>query len=172
MRLGEAARALRERSFPVRWVPPENVHLTLKFLGEVPDERVPDLAPAVDGVAAGLAAFDMVITDFGAFPSLRRPQVVWVGVELSPTLGALQMGIEDAMARLGFPKEKRPFHPHLTLGRAHKRASAADFRGLAELVEQLAYSDSFRVGSVDVMKSRLAPSGAQYEVVHSAEFTS
>jgi 2'-5' RNA ligase len=167
-RLGAACRKLREGGFPVRWVAPESVHLTLKFLGEVAESRLPELEGAVNGAAAGTGAFDMAVADFGAFPSLRRPQVVWSGVEVNATLAALQERVEAALAELGFPREARAFKPHLTLGRAQKHARPPEFRGLEDVVGNLSYKDVFRVRSVDVMRSRLMPTGALYDVMHSA----
>jgi 2'-5' RNA ligase len=169
-RLADAAAGLRNAGFPIRWVPPENVHLTLKFLGEVPEERVQEVCAAVDGAAAGVAPFEMTVGRFGAFPSLGRPQVVWVGVELESTLQSLQGSLEEALAGLGFPREERPFRPHLTLGRARKRVSPNEFRGLDDLVQRLEYGDAFQIRSVDVMRSRLMPTGAIYDIVHSADF--
>lgn len=171
-RLADAAAGLRDAGFPIRWVPPENVHLTLKFLGEVAEERVREVCAAVDGAAAGVGPFEMTVSRFGAFPSLRRPQVVWVGVELEATLQSLQESLEEALAALGFPREERAFRPHLTLGRARKRVSSNEFRGLDDLVKHLEYRDAFQIRSLDVMRSRLMPTGAIYDVVHSAEFES
>jgi len=171
-RLADAAADLRDAGFPIRWVPPENVHLTLKFLGELPEERVREVCSAVDGAAAGVPPFVMGVGGFGAFPSLRRPQVVWVGVELEPTLESLQASLEEALAGLGFPREQRPFRPHLTLGRARKHVSPNEFRGLADLAQRIEYRDAFQIRSLDVMSSRLMPTGAIYDVVHSANFES
>ncbi|NIN70907.1 MAG: RNA 2',3'-cyclic phosphodiesterase [Gemmatimonadetes bacterium] len=171
-RLADAAAGLRDAGFPIRWVRPENVHLTLKFLGEVSEGRVREVCAAVDGAADGVAPFEMAVARFGAFPSLRRPQVVWVGVELESTLQGLQESLEEALAALGFPREERAFRPHLTLGRARKHVSPNEFRGLAGLVERLKYRDAFQVRSVDVVSSNLMPTGAIYDVVHSARLES
>ena len=166
-RLDAAARPLHESHFPVRWVAAQSVHLTLKFLGEVEEDRLPGLFAAVDGAAPGIGAFDMAVDGFGAFPSLRRPQVIWAGVEDNPSLSDLQERFEAALEALGYERERRPFHPHLTLGRTRKQARAGEFKGFDELVSQLAYEDSFRVETVDVMESQLRPSGAVYSVIHS-----
>ncbi len=171
-RLAEASRALRDADYPIRWVAPENVHLTLKFLGEVAEAQLPGVCAAVDESAKGLGALEMAVRDFGAFPNLRRPQVVWAGLEASTALEALQSRVEGALADLGFPRERRAFRPHLTLGRAQKRTRVSDFDGLEELVKGLSYDDVYRVGGVDVMRSRLMPRGAIYDVVHTAELGS
>lgn len=171
-RLADAAADLRDAGFPIRWVPPENVHLTLKFLGEVSEERVRDVCAAVDDAADGVSPFEMAVARFGAFPSLRRPQVVWVGVEIESTLQALQESTEEALAAIGFPREERAFRPHLTLGRARKHVSPNEFRGLDDLVKRLEYRDVFRVRSLDVVRSRLRPTGAVYDVFHSAKLES
>ncbi|MGD8869519.1 MAG: RNA 2',3'-cyclic phosphodiesterase [Gemmatimonadales bacterium] len=166
-RLEAAARPLFESRFPVRWIAPQNVHLTLKFLGEVAEDRVPDISAAVEDAGGGVEAFDLAVGGFGAFPTLRRPQVVWAGIEVSAPLSDLQGRVESALVALGFERERRRFHPHLTLGRARKHSRPKDFEGFDELVSQLAYEDSYRVAAVDVMRSQLKPSGAAYSVVHS-----
>ncbi len=166
-RLEAVARPLWESRFPVRWVPAQNVHLTLKFLGEVEEDRLPDLFAAVGGTAVGIRAFDMAVNGFGAFPSLRRPQVVWAGIEVNPPLSELQERVEAALEALGYERERRRFHPHLTLGRARKHARPNEFKGFDELVGQLVYEDVFHVAAVDVMQSQLKPSGAVYSVIHS-----
>lgn len=169
MRIGEAERELREAGFPIRWVPAENVHLTLKFLGEVPEERLRDVYEVVNAAVKGIDVFDMAVSGLGAFPSLRRPNVVWLGVELDSVLSSLQVRTEENLGQLGFPREDRPFRPHLTLGRARKRVESSEFRGLEDIVRRIEYSDSFRVGTVDIMSSRLMPTGAIHDVIHTAE---
>lgn len=164
-----AAERIRARAFPIRWVRPEGVHVTLKFLGEVVEGRVPEVTSAVESGVADLSPFRMEARGFGAFPTPRRPRVVWIGVEPSEALRTLQARVERALETLGFAPEGRPFHPHLTLGRAKAGARAADFRGLAELMEELEYEATFEVRCIDVMRSKLTPRGAIYDVVHSAE---
>jgi len=171
-RVKAAARPLREAGFPIRWVADENVHLTMKFLGEVPEERLEDLYRVVDEAAECVSSFDMNLKGFGAFPSPRRPSVVWAGIDLDPALVELQGQIEDALAKLGYPREDRRFHPHLTLGRAQKKARPSEFEGLPEAMDRLEYSDNFRVEAVDVVRSVLMPTGAVYDIIHSAELVS
>jgi len=163
---------LREAGFPIRWIADENVHLTLKFLGELPEERVEDVCPAVDAAAEGVSSFVMNLKGFGVFPSPRRPSVFWVGVDLDPTLAGLQDRTEDALAKLGYPREDRRFHPHLTVGRARKKARPSEFEGLAEAIEWLEYNDESRVETLDVMRSVLMPTGAVYDIIHSVKLLS
>ncbi|UCC47463.1 MAG: RNA 2',3'-cyclic phosphodiesterase [Gemmatimonadota bacterium] len=171
-RLAEAARELRESDYGVRWVPPENVHLTLKFLGEVQEQRVAELSSGLGEAVKGRGPFKMAVSGFGAFPSPSRPQVVWAGVTPSSTLRELHEAIEEATALLGFERETRSFHPHLTLGRAQRRARPAEFGGLDELIGRLAYEDAYEVHCVDLMRSTLRPSGALYDVIHRMELVS
>ena len=168
-RLGQASSVLRDAGFPVRWVPTDNVHLTLKFLGEVSEERREELAAAVDGAVAGLGTVRMTVGGFGAFPSLRRPNVIWVGIELNEQLETLQNRLESELAALGFAKETRPFRPHLTLGRTRRGASPSEFAGLDRLAQQISYRDCFEVRAVELMRSRLLPGGAVYDVIHRSE---
>jgi 2'-5' RNA ligase len=160
--------ALRQAPVKASWVKRENLHVTLKFLGEVEEDLLPELSAAVEESVAGTDPFDMALNGFGAFPSLRRPSVVWSGLEANDKLSGVQEKLERAVEGLGFPREDRPFRPHLTLGRTRKRARPAEFAGFAEAVETLKYQDTFRVRAVDVMRSRLMPGGALYDVLHSA----
>ena len=164
-RLHEASSELRRKEFPVRWVPRENVHLTLKFLGEVQEGRIDELKAALRMALDGVPGFEMRVNGFGAFPSARRPRVLWAGVEAEPSLERVQERVETALAELGFEREGRPFHPHLTLGRARRGARPKEFRGMEELLERLPCDEAIAVRSVDVMRSRLKPSGAEYEVL-------
>ncbi len=167
-RLADASRPLREAGYPVRWVPAENVHLTLKFLGELSEERMDEVCGAVDRAVDAVGSFEMAVGGFGAFPTPRRPSVIWTGIELNPVLGALQERVETELGSIGFPREDRRFKPHLTIGRAKKKARPPEFRGLEAALAELRFADTFQVSSVDVMKSQLLPTGAVYEVVHRA----
>lgn len=152
-----------ERS--VRWVRPEGIHLTLKFLGDVPAPRITSVSQAVEAVCRGCEPFGFELFGLGCFPNPRRPRVLWVGVrEPSGTLAHLQKAVENELAGLGFGRENRPFQPHLTLGRVQRRVSQSDLQRLGDLI---AGSDVGLLGgmtatSVDVMRSDLRPSGAVY----------
>lgn len=167
-RLQRAAGPLRAAGLPVRWVAADALHLTLKFLGEVGDARSGDVAAAVAGVASQFGAFSFELQGLGAFPNLRNPRVVWVGVHAPPELAQLARALEDAMAGLGFPREDRPFSPHLTLGRAERDARPRDFEALGRLAAGFDYRARIDAGSVDLMRSHLSPRGARYERIAAA----
>jgi 2'-5' RNA ligase len=167
-RLFEATRPLREQGLPVRWVEPESVHLTLKFLGWVRPERVDRVVEVIGEAAAKTGAFDLPVTGFGAFPSLRRPRVIWAGVEATPSLRCVKHDLEWMLAPLGFEREVRAFQPHLTLGRARKDAQAGDFRDFEVVIAELGYTATFPVETIDLMQSNLSRSGARYERIASA----
>src|SRR5262245_2537332 len=109
--------AIAEAGFRVAWVPAANLHLTLRFLGSINEELVEGVTGACKRVAARHAPIEAKAVGVGAFPSLQRPSVLWVGVEAPPTLAAFQRDVETAMVELGFEREERAYHPHVTVGR-------------------------------------------------------
>jgi RNA 2',3'-cyclic 3'-phosphodiesterase len=167
-RIHSAARRLREEELPIRWIDPDNLHVTLKFLGEVRRERVSDVEAAIGRVAASTKAFRTVLGGFGAFPTIRRPRVVWLGVGANPELRCLKQDLEWTLGDLGFEAETRAFHPHITLGRAESWGGAGAFRGLDELIAAMSFDDELRVHAIDLMRSRLSKAGTRYSVVSSA----
>lgn len=164
----EASALLRAGPYPVRWVDPSSIHVTLKFLGDVAETREPEIADAVQSAVRGAKPFSLSLDGFGAFPTPRRPRVVWVGCEAAPPLELLQDRVERAFAALGFPVEGRPFHPHLTLGRARRDARSRDFSGIERELMGLQFHGELLVSSLDLMQSVLAPQGARYTVRHAA----
>lgn len=152
----------------VRWVRPEGIHLTLKFLGDTPLEKVPRIKAALEAVARHAPACTFSVGGLGCFPNLRRPRVIWVGVQ-EPTgrLAALQDAIEEAVAPLGYPPEGRGFTPHLTLGRVHQRASRSDAARIGEVISA---AEVARLGEAPadrfvLFRSVLKPTGAEYSVL-------
>lgn len=149
----------------VKWVDPQGIHLTLKFLGNVPSKQVIEITEVLKEVVVGISPFHLEISGLGAFPSLKRPQVFWVGVsgELDK-LSGLQQSIDSGLAALGFAREERPFVPHLTLARIREGASPSERRGFGELVSSTAFEDKypFQVEAVRLMRSQLTPAGAIY----------
>lgn len=165
----EAATPLRELGAPVRWVPPDALHITLKFLGEVAPGREREIASAVESGVGGARRFALELGGFGAFPAPARPRVVWVGCEAAPPLELVQHGLETACAALGFPVEGRPFRPHVTLGRVAPRAPRGELAELGRALERVTYAGVAEVRSVDLMCSELSRRGARYTVRHAAE---
>lgn len=164
---------LRERSpgekLPVKWVRPENIHLSLKFLGDVEEAREPALRAALKqaaGSGAEARPLAVHIEGFGVFPDYHRPRVLWAGMAPDPALELLQHGVEQAFAPLGFPTEARAFRPHVTLGRAGRDARPRDFSGLAEALAGLEFATTVTVADVDLMQSTLQSNGPVYEMKH------
>jgi 2'-5' RNA ligase len=152
---------VRERGLPVKWVRPEGLHLTLKFLGDVGEASQPNLRAALGQVASGGEArpVSLHIEGFGVFPDYRRPRIVWAGVSPDPALELLQHRVEQVFAPLGFPTEARPFRPHVTLGRG-------DLTGIESSLAAVAFTATTIVPDLDLMQSTLQSGGAVYEVKH------
>ncbi len=164
-RLREAQDRLRAAEADWKWVKPETFHITLKFLGDVEHSRISALWDSVCGAVAGSRPFTMALRGLGAFPDIHAPRVAWVGIdEGSAALVDLAAKIEGACEQHGFPPERRPFRTHLTLGRARRPAPNPP---LAAAIEHMAEADLGEAGvdRILLMKSRLTPQGAQYEVL-------
>lgn len=166
-KIHRAGRPLREAEYPFRWVNPDLFHLTLKFLGEVPPKKVDTVGEVIQGVALGTGPFPMEISGFGAFPTIRRPRVLWLGIEPTPALRCLKQDLEWSLSDHGFRRETRAFHPHFTLGRAKAENGAGAFRGLDELSASLRYRAEVKAWKVDLMESHLSASGPRYEILSS-----
>jgi 2'-5' RNA ligase len=149
----------------VRWVRRAGIHLTLKFLGDVPAGRIEAIGDGVAQALVGIHPFTVTAEGLGVFPNWRRPRVIWVGVggDTEP-LRVLQEQVEQAMAELGFEPERRPFHPHLTLGRVNQRAGSGYQRRLGEALQahDVGMVGQMRVEEVSLMRSQLNPKGAIY----------
>lgn len=164
--LWEAAAPLRERSFPVRWVPPDAIHLTVKFLGEAATERVAEVEAGLRRAVTEARALVLRLGGFGVFPSMDTPRIVWAGVDSDPALELLHHDAERALEPLGFPADGRPFRPHVTLGRAARTARSRGFPGLKELLNALEYEATVRIESIELMESLTGASGVSYRVQH------
>lgn len=168
-RLTHALQAVAALDLPARWVESDSLHITLKFLGEVPQARLPAVASALAGAAADAAAFDVALSGFGAFPSLSRPSILWVGVQAGPAMAELHRHIEGAYAPLGFPPDERAFRPHITVARVRKDGRIRDRRAMDRMQADFDYKTEFRATSVDLMHSRLGASRPRYEVLERME---
>jgi 2'-5' RNA ligase len=166
VRAGAAALqdGLRTAGARLRWVHPNNLHFTLRFLGELPPAQVARAVVATRAAAGSVAPFSLTIGGLGAFPSFERPQVVWVGVTAgADALEALARALDAALAHERFPAEDRPFRPHLTLGRARDDRRWGDVVRALQRYRDVVLGEE-RVEAVTVMESRLTPEGPVYSV--------
>ena len=154
----------------VRWVPPQNMHLTLKFLGDVSPSSVEFLVQMLRNETANIHCFDIHLAGLGAFPSPRRPRVLYIGIQAPALLDTLQRGIESASRRLGYEEEERPFSAHLTLGRVRQNVNAVEQQQIRRAIEgiQVDLLGTARVDSVHLYKSELNPGGSVYTRLFSA----
>ncbi|HPE45173.1 MAG TPA: RNA 2',3'-cyclic phosphodiesterase [Deltaproteobacteria bacterium] len=154
-----AVAALRERNRAVRWVKPEGLHITLKFLGEIPEDIVAPLSADLDRVGGTSRPLQLSLASFGAFPGMKRPRIVWIGLEGDVAeLAALARSIDRACAKYGIAEERSPFSGHITLGRL-KTPTVVDL-GIGSV------SGMFMASEVLLYRSVLSPGGAQYTVLH------
>jgi len=124
------------KGLSVRWVEVKNIHVTLKFLGDVPESDLEKLFKIMQDAASRQPAFELGAVGLGAFPNIHHPRVIWVGVQASPGLAALQTWIDEDTDRLGYASEQRKFSPHLTLGRVGDHISPGDARRIGEILAQ------------------------------------
>jgi 2'-5' RNA ligase len=151
----------------VKCVSPEGIHLTLKFLGGVPPQKIKDIVSVMEAASQGIKPFELQITEVGAFPNFRRPRVVWVGLKGDiDKLIAWQQRLDTGLVPLGFARENRPFTPHLTLARVRETCSPEDKLRLGEMVSksQVQVDYKFTVNILSLMRSQLLPAGAVYSL--------
>ena len=173
-RLGDVQDRLRSTlpGEPLRWVRPDGVHLTLKFLGDQPADRLESIRQILSAWASDAAPLDLQIAGAGAFPDSARPRVVWVGVhEASGRLPGWVDGLEALLEPLGVRCEGRPYQPHLTLGRVKDRLTPAGLQGLQQELSALDQKTiaSFHVEEVILYRSELRPAGAVYSPLATAQ---
>ncbi|MFC1958019.1 RNA 2',3'-cyclic phosphodiesterase [Chloroflexota bacterium] len=148
----------------VKWANPDSIHLTLKFLGNIAQDRSGEITRVMEEVAKAVPPFHLEVKDLGAFPNLKRVQVVWAGIcgEVDK-LGKLHQGIESNLERLGFAPETRPFKSHLTLARLRDHASPDERLRLGQLISETRFqAGSFEVDNISLMRSKLTRGGAIY----------
>ena|SRR5690349_7832955 len=154
----------------VRWVPIENMHLTLKFLGDVSPANVDLLSQMLEAEADLFHCFELRLAGLGAFPNLKRARVLYIGIQAPATLESLQRGIESASRRLGYETEERSFSPHLTIGRVKQNVSVSEQQQLRRAIEETRIDSlgTARVDSVHLYKSDSKPGGSVYARLYSA----
>jgi 2'-5' RNA ligase len=155
---------------PIRWVPSENIHLTLKFLGDVSVANVEHLTEILQSVAGTHHCFEISVGGIGVFPGFRKPRVIWLGVEAPSMLMNVQHSITHETERLGYQSEERDFSPHLTIGRVARGANYRELRSISKRLksETVGFLGATRVEQLHLYKSDLLPSGAEYTKLFSA----
>jgi 2'-5' RNA ligase len=155
------------KGLPLRWVAVENIHLTLNFLGDIPEDNIKAIADLLSAKTKSVPPFEIELGGLGVFPNPRRPNVVWVGVSAPDTLNDLQKLLETELSRLGFPAEERSFSPHLTLARVRRAARPADLQRIGEIVTSVSVAAAAAgcIESVALFRSDLKPSGAVYNAL-------
>jgi 2'-5' RNA ligase len=157
---------------PIRWVAPQNIHLTLKFLGDVSLNNLEVLRELLRVEAAAQKPIVISIGGVGAYPKIRSPRVIWVGVEAPPELDILQRGIDSHATRIGYAPDRRPFSPHLTLGRVSRNASPLEVRKIGDALthQNVGFLGVARIRAVHLYRSDLRPDGAVYTRLFTAPF--
>jgi len=164
--LAELSRRVRQSRVRASWVSPENMHITLRFLGEISEKDVADLVGLLELLCEEFPSFRLTACGVGAFPSMRAPSVLWAGVQPSDgDIAQLQEKTEEAAQRLGCKKEKNRFHPHVTFARIRDPRDAA---GLTRFLENERNwcAGEFDVSRITVFRSELTPRGPVYTKLH------
>ncbi len=164
-RMAEVQQRLQAAKASVRWVAAENLHVTLKFLGDIAEDRVSEVLDALGRAAENVEPFAMCAGGLGAFPNLRRPRVVWAGVgDGAEQATKLAEAVERELRSLGFQREKRPFSAHITLGRVKSFVGASALTGLIREHADAEFG-TIGVDEIALMQSDLRPSGAVYSLL-------
>jgi len=156
--------------FGVKWVDPDGIHLTVKFLGSIAADRVEEITKVMEEAARGMSPFQLRVKDLGVFPSPKRVQVAWVGLSGEvDKLARLQKRIESGLSPLGFAPESRPFKPHLTLARLRNHISPDERQRFGQLITRTAFEAAcaIEVDAISLMKSQLTREGAIYTRINS-----
>ncbi len=154
----------------VRWTPIRNIHLTLKFLGDISPANIDILTQMLTMESSRYSAFDMRVEGIGSFPTPKRPRVLWVGLNAPAALPSIAHGIETASAKLGYPAEERGFSPHLTIGRVRQNAATADLQKISTALDEtkVGILGVAHIDAIDLYKSDLQPGGSVYTRLFSA----
>lgn len=165
-KLGQVIQKLQEQlqGVSIRWVKPHNIHLTLKFLGEVSLNNLEAIKETLVREAAEVPPFEFSVGELGAFPNVKRPRVLWLHVAAPPELLTLQRAIDLQTTRLGYPSEERGYSPHITVGRVNRQADVEDFSRIAAVLQnmRLGLLEVVRVSTVTLFRSDLHPDGSVY----------
>ena len=151
----------------IKWVKPENMHLTLKFLGSTREDKIEDISDIIKNTAKALTCFNVAVSGLGAFPNSNNPKVIWAGLKADDVLYNFQKAIDISLEPLGFAREKRPFSPHLTIGRVRDSRAKKKLRDVFEKIDP--NPCSFEAENITFYKSDLMPEGPVYTVLKSVK---
>ena len=165
------AAELRKASPSLKVVGTDQLHLTIKFLGDTAEGRVPEIVTAIREATVEVSPFEIHVGGTGAFPSLTRMDVIWVGIEGAQKLARIAESLEESLEPLGFPRESRPWKAHVTLARVKGRQDLDRVRRILERHARETFG-SHRVDSIHLKKSVLTPQGARYSIVETVRFGS
>jgi len=156
----------------VKWVNPDSIHLTLKFLGNIAADRTGEITRAMENAVQGISPFHLEVKELGVFPNLRRVQVAWVGISGEvDKLSQLQKRIETALTPLGFAPETRAFTPHLTLARLRDQTPPDERQRFGQLIANTKFdtAGTIEVDAISLMRSQLTRKGAIYSQISLVE---
>ena len=159
---------LRGLGLEARFTQPESIHLTLKFLGNIEQHQIPNIVDVLTATSRSYDPFKLRVGGVGVFPKLGNPRVVWVGIEVQPTLGEVQQNIEKGTESLGFSRELRDFHPHLTVARLKTRKNLDLLAGYVQGDGESEEAGTFIVEAIHLYLSELNPAGAKYRQLATA----
>ncbi len=152
---------LRQAKADINWTKPENLHLTLIFLGEIEESRLAEIARACSDAATGVRSFTLRLSGSGVFPNVRQPRVLWAGlVGEIEMVARMRAALEESLEQLGFEREEKAFRPHLTIGRIKSNRKTSELVALADYYQLPDLS--FDVREIVLMRSELHPAGARY----------
>jgi RNA 2',3'-cyclic 3'-phosphodiesterase len=162
IRISDVQERLKPYRLPVHWVKPENVHLTLKFLGEISTDTINDIGEVLEDTVREYAPLMFFIKGLGVFPNIKKPRVLWIGIsgDIQP-LAEIQANLETKLEKKGIAKESRPFKSHLTLGRIKRDIHPENLFDILRSFSDFT-SEPFEAKELVLYKSKLNPSGASY----------
>jgi len=161
-RIGDVQKDLKASKADVRWVSPQNIHLTLKFFGNIEEQKIESIIKAIEEPARTTSPISVLVQGMGAFPGFKNPRVIWAGFnDGKEGLISFQKRLDEALQKIGFQPEGRTFHPHLTLGRLRSNRGKEELIRVMERYREEVFG-SFQVETVVLFKSDLTPHGPIY----------
>ncbi|MEE2880697.1 MAG: RNA 2',3'-cyclic phosphodiesterase [Chloroflexota bacterium] len=154
----------------IRWVRPEGIHLTLKFMGDIDSNKIEALLLLLPEITTEFAPFELTLSELGCFPNNRRPRVLWAGVKGNLSiLQDLHLALDNVVNQVGLPRERRSFSPHLTLGRVRRNVSESEVNQIGQIIGSTSLPDtpSWTNRTVDLMRTELDPEGSRHYLVGS-----